>query len=208
MIQVKINIALKSLAIAGLIGLTSTFAIAEAKIGEPAPSFQAQDAQGKTQKLSDYKGKWVVLEWFNKGCPFVKKHYSSKNMQNLQAKYTQENVIWLTVNSSALGKQGHVDGPTALKDAADLGAKPTAIILDADGKVGKAYGAKTTPHMFVINPEQTLVYAGAIDNNDSANAKTIEGAVNYVAKALDAGMKNQKIEISSTKPYGCSVKYE
>ncbi len=199
---------IKSFMLAGLIALSSTVALAEAEVGKDAPAFEAKDADGKTQKLSDYKGKWVVLEWFNKGCPFVKKHYASKNMQKLQAKYTKKDVIWLTVNSSAAGKQGNVDGPTALKDAKKFEASPTAIVLDADGKVGKAYGAKTTPHMFVINPEQKVVYAGAIDDNESPNPKTISGAVNYVEKALDSGMKNQKIEVASSKPYGCSVKYQ
>lgn len=188
--------------------LVSSVAFSNAEVGKEAPAFTVKDALDKDQKLSDYKGKWVVLEWFNKGCPFVKKHYGSKNMQALQAKYKSQNVVWLTVNSSAPGKQGHVDGKTALSDAKDFGAEPTAILLDSDGKIGKAYGAKTTPHMFVINPQQQVVYAGAIDDNDSSNPAVIEKSKNYVAAALDSGLKGEKIAITNSKPYGCSVKYQ
>lgn len=198
---------LRRLALATVLMLGSSYALADAEVGKNAPSFSVKDANGKEQKLSDYKGKWVVLEWFNKGCPFVKKHYGSKNMQSLQKTYTGKDVVWFTVNSSAAGKQGHVDAKTALADAKEFGASPTAILLDNDGKVGKAYGAKTTPHMFVINPEQKVVYAGAIDDNDSSNPDVIPKSKNYVAAALDEGMAKKPITVSMTKPYGCSVKY-
>ncbi|RYZ52061.1 MAG: thioredoxin family protein [Proteobacteria bacterium] len=180
---------------------------ADAKIGEAAPSFEVKDANGKDQKLADYKGKWVVLEWFNKDCPFVKKHYGSQNMQKLQKDFTAKNVVWLTVNSSAKGKQGYADASQALKDASERGAAPTAILLDADGKVGKAYGAKTTPHMFIINPEQKVVYAGAIDDNDSSDPKVIEKSKNYVSAALTEGLAGKPITTASSRAYGCGVKY-
>lgn len=199
---------LKQALLSAALLLVPSFAFADAEVGKPAPEFEVKDAEGKTHKLADFKDKWVVLEWFNKGCPYVKKHYGSKNMQKLQEAYTKKGVIWLTVNSSAEGKQGHVDGKTAIKDAKKFKAVPSAILLDADGKVGKAYGAKTTPHMFIINPKQEVVYAGAIDDNDSPNPATISGARNYVENALDAGMSNKTIEVASSKPYGCSVKYK
>jgi peroxiredoxin len=180
---------------------------ADAIPGKPAPGFEVKDANGKDQKLSDYKGKWVVLEWFNKECPFVKKHYGSQNMQKLQKEFTGKNVVWLTVNSSAKGKQGYADASQALKDANERGAVPTAILLDSDGKVGKAYGAKTTPHMYVINPDQQVVYAGAIDDNDSSNPKDIEKSKNYVTAALTEGLAGKTITTASSRPYGCSVKY-
>ncbi len=189
------------------LALAPAAAFSEAIPGEAAPLFSAKDAMGKDQKLADYKGKWVVLEWFNKDCPFVKKHYSSKNMQKLQETYTAKGVVWLTVNSSAKGKQGFVDNKQALADAKDRGASPTAIILDSDGSIGKSYGAKTTPHMFVVDPQQKIVYAGAIDDKESTNPKDVPDAKNYVSAALDAGMNGKPIATAISKPYGCGVKY-
>ncbi len=188
--------------------LMSAPAFADAVPGKDAPGFEVKDATGKTQKLADYKGKWVVLEWFNKGCPFVRKHYGSNNMQNLQQTYEGKGVVWFTVVSSAKGKEGYVEPAEALADAKERHATPTAILMDSDGKVGKSYGAKTTPHMFVISPEQKVVYAGAIDDNDSSDPKVIPSSKNYVAAALDAGMSGKTVEKTSSRPYGCSVKYQ
>ncbi len=198
---------MKRMALVSTLLLLTGTAWAEAVPGKPAPAFEVKDASGSVKKLTDYKGKWLVLEWFNKDCPFVKKHYGSNNMQKLQASYTGKGVVWLTVNSSAKGKQGHADDKQALADAKERNAAPSAILLDADGQVGKAYGAKTTPHMFVINPEQQVVYAGAIDSNDSSDPKVIPSSKNYVAEALDAGLAGKPIATASTRPYGCSVKY-
>lgn len=179
----------------------------EIKVDAPAPAFSVKDQAGKNQTLADYKGKWVVLEWYNEQCPYVKKHYGSKNMQNLQKTYTEKGVAWLTISTSAKGKEGYVDPKKAKALYASAGMSSTALLLDSDGAMGNTYGALTTPHMFVINPEGTVVYAGAIDNNDSADPKTIQGAKNYVAAALDAGMGGNPIETKNSKPYGCSVKY-
>lgn len=191
--------------IAALLVASQTFA--DAVPGKTAPAFELKDALGKTHKLSDYSGKWVVLEWFNEGCPFVKKHYKSNNMQKLQEKYTGQKAVWLTILSSAKGKQGYYE-PSEVKDALMRHSfKGTAFLLDSAGTVGKAYGAKTTPHMYVINPKGEVAYAGAIDSNDSSDPEVIPTSTNYVAEALDAGMAGKKIATSSTKPYGCSVKY-
>lgn len=186
-------------------------ATADAVPGKAAPAFEVKDASGKTQKLSDYKGQWLVLEWFNKDCPYVKKHYdNSTNMQDLQKKYTgiaDKKVSWLTVISSVKGKQGHMTADAASKHFKAKKSATTAILLDETGAMGKAYGAKTTPHMFVINPEGNVVYAGALDNNDSASADVIPKSKNYVAEALDAALAGKPVATASTKPYGCSVKY-
>lgn len=180
---------------------------AEAVPGKPAPYFDVKDAKGKSHKLSDYAGRWTVLEWFNKDCPYVKKHYGAKNMQMLQADFVAKGVVWLTVNSSATGKQGYTTPEETLKVAKDNGSSASALLIDTDGKMGKAYGAKTTPHMFVIDPKGVVVYAGAIDNNDSSDPATIKGSVNYVKDALNQGMSGKKIEMASSRPYGCAVKY-
>jgi peroxiredoxin len=186
----------------------SNAAFAEAVVGKPAPAFETKDASGKVHKLSDYPKKWIVLEWFNKDCPYVKKHYGGGNMQKLQETYTGKGVIWLTVNSSAKGKQGYLEPSDALAVAKEKSMKSTATLLDPSGVVGKAYGAKTTPHMFVINPKGVVVYAGAIDNNDSADPSVIAKSKNFVADALDAGLSGKKIATASARPYGCNVKYE
>ena len=181
---------------------------AEPEVGEPAPAFTLKDTSGKTHSLSDYKGKFVVLEWFNEGCPFVKKHYTSGNMQKLQKEYTGKDVVWLSINSSAEGEQGHVTPETAPKTISDWKMDATKILLDHDGKVGKTYGAKTTPHMFVIDKEGKLVYQGAIDSKPTPNTADVNDAENYVKVALDNSMAGKPVENSSTKPYGCSVKYK
>lgn len=177
-------------------------------IGEAAPAFTLTDIDGKTHNLSDYAGKTVVLEWTNHECPFVIKHYDTKNMQKLQEEAAADGVIWLTVNSSAEGMQGHTTPEEAKAIIEKAGAKPTARLIDAEGTTGQAYGAKTTPHMYVINPEGKLVYMGAIDNNPSPRHDTVEGATNYVKLALAAVKEGKMPETTQTNPYGCAVKYQ
>lgn len=182
-------------------------ALAAVTPGQPAPEFSVKDATGKDVKLADYKGKWVVLEWYNKDCPFVKKHYGSGNMQKLQKLYTERGVTWLTVISSKEGKQGYLEPAKALIQAKAEKASPTAILIDSTGTVGKAFNAKVTPHMFVIDPQGKIVYNGAIDDNDSADPDVIPKSKNYVTSALDAAMAGKKVEVTTTQPYGCGVKY-
>jgi len=186
---------------------TATPAQAAVVVGQPAPDFTGTDTNGKAHKLSDFKGKVVVLEWTNPGCPFVVKHYDSGNMQKLQADATAKDVVWLSINSGAEGKEGHQTGEVGNAYIAEKGAKSTALIIDKTGEIGKLYDAKTTPHMFVIDKDGTLVYDGAIDSDDSFKPETIEGATNYVSAALAALESGTALEPSKTKPYGCSVKY-
>lgn len=183
-------------------------ALAATVIGQAAPEFTAVDSNGTSHNLSDFKGKTVVLEWTNDGCPFVQKHYETNNMQKLQKAYTDKGVVWLSIISSAAGEQGNVTGEQANKLTTDRNASPTAVLLDESGEVGKLYDAKTTPHMFVINPEGILVYHGAIDDNKSADHATVEGANNYVVAALDAVEKGEAVKTGETQPYGCFVKYK
>ncbi len=180
---------------------------AAAIVGKSAPELELRDADGKTVRLDSFKGKYVVLEWVNRQCPFVNKHYGSGNMQALQKKYTEKGVVWLSICSSAPGKQGYVEGPEAKAWMSEKKAAPTDFLLDPKGKAGKAYGAKTTPHMFVIDPKGKVVYNGAIDDKPSTNRADIETARNYLAAALDASMAGKKVEVAATQPYGCSVKY-
>lgn len=191
-----------------VLALSAAPALAAPEIGKAAPDFTATDSNGKEHKLSDYKGKIVVLEWNNPECPYVKKHYDAKNMQKLQEEKTTKGIVWLTVNSGAEGKQGHLTGAAANAYIAEKDAKQTAYLIDAKGEVGKAYEAKTTPHMFVIDKEGNLVYDGAIDDNDSANPADAATAKNYVSAAIDALEAGKTVETSKTKPYGCGVKYE
>lgn len=177
------------------------------KIGAMAPPIEAKDTKGQAIKLSDYLGKLVVLEWTNNGCPFVQKHYGANNMQALQKKYTDQGVVWISIVSSAPGKEGHVTPAEADKITADAGATITAKILDESGAIGHAYDAKTTPHMFVIDREGKIAYMGAIDNEPSPDPASIQGANNYVAAALDALIAGRPVETPETKPYGCGVKY-
>lgn len=203
-------VARMRLALAGL-GLAALFLVpaqAEAsRIGKAAPAFELQDANGRTRTLTEFAGKTVVLEWTNAGCPFVRKHYDSGNMQALQKKWTEKGVVWLTVNSSASGKQGHVDGAGAKKEIAANAAQPTAYLLDPSGKVGKAYGATATPHMYVIDAKGNLVYGGAIDDKPSADQADIPSAKNYVDAALTSVLAGEKVETGSTRAYGCAMKY-
>lgn len=193
-------------AVALAFAAAQSFAVAEP--GKAAPEFSETDAAGKTHSLGDYQGEWLVLEWYNKDCPYVRKHYDTNNMQGLQQAYASKGVNWLTVISSAEGKQGYLTPAQAQTVATEAGLKASApFLLDSDGSMGKAYGAKTTPHMFIINPEGQVVYAGAIDDNDSANPAVIADSENYVASALDAALAGKAIAIASSRAYGCSVKY-
>lgn len=200
---------LSFLAMLGAIGLVACLPTAKASpvVGEPAPNFTAVDTNGVSHSLSDFKGKNVVLEWSNHECPFVVKHYSVGNMQKIQKQASDNGTIWLTIVSSAEGKQGAVTPVEANKITKEAGANPTAKFLDKSGEIGKLYDAKTTPHMFVINKEGVLVYAGAIDSDSSFEPSSIEGATNYVTEALKSLEAGEPIKMASTKPYGCSVKY-
>ncbi|MFM8269926.1 MAG: redoxin domain-containing protein [Pseudomonadota bacterium] len=189
-----------------LIGLFSASGFG-ALIGKPAPDFSLTGTDGKTWRLADQKGKTVVLEWFNENCPFVQKHYSSGNMQKLQKEYVGKGVVWMTLVSSAPGKQGHVSATQLGQDLTRLKAESTVGLVDPTGVAGKAFDAKTTPHLFVINSAGILVYDGAIDDNSSADPKTIAGAKNYLSSALNSVLKGQPVQEAITKPYGCSVKY-
>ena len=189
------------------LALGAVQAWAQAAVGAPAPSFTLTDTKGAAHALADFAGKPVVLEWTNPDCPFVKKHYGVKNMQALQAKYIAQGVVWLSVCSSASGKQGHYPADEWNRILAEQGSTATALLLDPDGQVGRAYGAKTTPHLFVVDAAGTLVYDGAIDDNPSTDSADIPGARAYVAEALDAVLAGAPVPVAQTKPYGCSVKY-
>lgn len=194
--------------VAALALVLPLFANAAAVPGKAAPDFSVKDAEGKTHSLADYKGDWLVLEWFNKDCPYVKKHYGSNNMQSLQEKYTDKDVKWLTIISSAEGKQGYLTAEEAVKEAKSHKLASSApFLLDTDGKMGKAYDAKTTPHIFIINPEGVVVYAGAIDDNDSANPAVIPDSKNYVTAALDEALAGKPVSTPVSRPYGCTIKY-
>lgn len=177
--------------------------------GVAAPDFKLKgtSAKGKEITLSDFKGKIVVLEWLNHGCPFVRKHYDSGNMQALQKKYTSQNVVWFSIISSAEGKQGHVDADGAIKEKMKYKSSATDILLDTDGKVGQLYEAKTTPHMYIIGKDGLLQYQGAIDDKPDTDRESIASAKNYVAQAMDEIIAGKKVTVPATKSYGCSVKY-
>lgn len=177
------------------------------RAGSPAPNFTGVDSNGKKHQLSDFKGKVVVLEWTNHECPFVKKHYETNNMQKIQQQTTGKGAVWLSIVSSAPGQQGHVTAQKANELTKSRKAKPTAVILDADGKIGRFYNARTTPHMYVLGKDGTLQYTGAIDNNPSKNPQDVASAKNYVTAAVDSILKGQPVGTATTQPYGCSVKY-
>ena len=194
-----------------LLGLCAVLGLASgayaARVGDAAPDFSGTDTHGQTHKLTDYKGKFVVLEWTNNGCPYTQKHYVSGNMQALQKQWTGKGVVWLTILSSAPGQQGYM---TATQENAYLEqehATPTAAILDPQGLIGHLYSAKTTPHMFVIDPTGKLVYEGAIDDHATTDAGDVAASKNYVSAALSAALAGQPVATAYTRPYGCSVKY-
>jgi len=177
------------------------------KVGEPAPDFKATDSNGQRDELSSYRGKYVVLEWHNNGCPYTRKHYDSGNMQRLQKEWTSRGVIWFTVISSAPGQQGYVTAEQENEYLKRMNAVPTAALLDPQGEVGRLYAAKTTPHMFIINPAGVLIYDGAIDSKASTDQSDIPTATNYVSQALDEAMAGKAVSTPTSRPYGCSVKY-
>ena len=187
---------------------TAGFALEPPAVGSAAPDFSIPDAKGQTHSLSQYKGKYVVLEWFNPECPFVKKHYSSGNMQKLQEEYTNKGVTWLTIDSNAPGTEGNITPEEAQKITASWKTHQTALLLDPEGKAGRAYGAKNTPNMVIINPEGKISYEGAIDSKESMNPADIPNSTNYVKAALDESLTGKPVTTSHTKPYGCSVKYK
>lgn len=177
------------------------------RVGEAAPDFTGTDSHGQSHKLSDYRGKFVVLEWTNNGCPYTRKHYDSGNMQTLQKEWTAKGVIWLTVLSSAPGEQGYMTAAQENAYMAKMHAAPTAAILDPTGAIGHEYEAKTTPDMYVIDPSGKLIYSGAIDDHPTTDTSDIKESKNYVAAALTAAMAGQQVAVAYTRPYGCSVKY-
>lgn len=188
------------------LGLSHT-AVYAVQLDKVTPDFTLNSASGATVSLSDYQGKIVVLEWTNHLCPYVQKHYDSDNMQSLQRKYTASNVVWLSIISSAPGKQGYVDGQTANGLTSSRNAAPTHVLFDPEGTVGRQYGARTTPHMYIIDKDGILRYAGGIDNIQSANPADIEKATNYVDAGLTSLLAGKSIAKKSSPPYGCSVKY-
>lgn len=190
-----------------LLALAATPLFGKAVVGEPAPDFTLTDSNGKAESLAQFKGKTVVLEWNNPDCPFVGKHYKSGNMQKQQADATAAGVVWLTVNSSATGKQGDLDGAGANAYVAKVGAKQTAYLLDPLGSAGHAYGARTTPHMYVIDPQGILRYMGGIDSIRSTDVEDIGKATQYVPQALSELKAGKPVSVPVSEPYGCSVKY-
>jgi peroxiredoxin len=178
-----------------------------ARVNAPAPDFTATDSHGQTHSLDKYKGKYVVLEWHNQGCPFTRKHYDSGNMQALQKEWTGKGVVWFTVISSPPGSQGYVTAPQENEYLAKMHAAPTAALLDPDGKLARLYAAKTTPDMYVIDPQGKLIYSGAIDNRPTPDERDIQGADNYVTDALTSAMAGRIVAMPYTRAYGCSVKY-
>ncbi|HEY4354812.1 MAG TPA: redoxin domain-containing protein [Acidobacteriaceae bacterium] len=177
------------------------------KPGETAPNFQGKDSNGNTQTLTQYKGKYVVLEWANQGCPFEQKHYKSGNMERLQKEWTAKGVVWLSVISSAPGQQGYVSPAEENDYLKKMSAAPTAAILDPSGTIGRMYAAKTTPHMFVIDPQGKLIYEGAIDDQPTPDPDSLKGAHNYLNQALNEAMAGKPVTTPVTQAYGCSVKY-
>lgn len=178
-----------------------------AKVGEAAPEFAAVDSNRKPVSLAQFKGKVVVLEWHNQDCPFVVKHYKSGNLQKLQKEWTQKGIVWLSIISSAPGKQGHVDEAGANKDVEAQKAAPTATLLDPKGEIGRLYAAKTTPHMFIIGKDGKLLYNGALDDKPTTDVADVATAKNYVTQALTEIQAGKPVSTPTTPPYGCSVKY-
>jgi peroxiredoxin len=185
----------------------STSAFASAPPGQPAPGFTLTDLAGKTVNLADYKGKTVVLEWHNFECPFVQKHYRSGNMQSLQKRYASD-VVWLAVSSTARTAFDYIEPAKVSKQLTEFGAVPARFLMDESGAVGMSYGARTTPHMYIIDPSGKVVYNGAIDDKRSTNVEDVKTAKNYVVAALEEMKAGKPVTVASTTPYGCSVHYQ
>ena len=209
MLKTRTFLTSSILTIVALCGILSQpmNSLAEAVVGSPAPHVSGKDSTGKEVTLQSLKGKIVVLEWFNPGCPFVKKFYKNGDMQKIQQELASKGVVWLTISSSASGKSGYLTPEAAETTRAELGMKSSSLVLDHDGAIGKAFGARTTPHMFVVNSDGILAYAGAIDSEASTSSDDIAGATNYVLNAVNALQAGKQVEPASTDPYGCSVKY-
>ncbi|MEA3162642.1 MAG: hypothetical protein QOE88_460 [Verrucomicrobiota bacterium] len=205
--MVKIEMIKTLLITCGLLAVTAGLSLAETEVGKTAPNFSLPDTNGKTHSLADLKGKYVVLEWYQPDCPFVRKHYRSGNMQALQKEYTAKGVTWLSIDSSAPGEEGNYPASKLNEISAQDSAARTALLLDPSGEVGRLYGAKTTPDMYVIDPSGILVYKGAIDNKRSTDLADVKTATNYVKVALEAVMAGKTVATTATQPYGCSVKY-
>lgn len=195
-------------ALAASASLLAGTAHAAAAVGQPAPAFTLTDTSGKTRTLAEFKGKTVVLEWTNPGCPFVRKHYDSANLPGLQKEFTAKDVVWLAVNSTEKAASDYLPPQQLARWIQDKSGAPTATLMDEEGSVGKAYGARTTPHMYIVNPQGTLVYAGGIDSIASARASDIQTATNYVRQGLNEALAGKPISQAQTAPYGCTIKYK
>ena len=196
-----------SLMMVAVLLLAAALLALAAKVGEPAPDFTATASNGKTYRLSDYRGKFVVLEWHNNGCPYTRKHYTTDNMQQLQKEWIARGVVWFTIISSSPGKQGYMTASEENDYLAKMHAAPTAALLDPTGAIGHLYDARTTPQMIIIDPQGVVIYDGAIDDRPTADVSDIAGATNYVSAALKQAMEGKPVAIPTTRPYGCSVKY-
>ncbi|RVU49577.1 thioredoxin family protein [Rubrivivax rivuli] len=205
--MLNLKLAATTLAAFAVLGFAAGNAAATATVGQPAPAFTATDASGKTVSLADFKGKHVVLEWVNPGCPFVVKHYKSQNMQGTQKEATAKGVVWLAVSSTAPDSKDYKKPAELAQWMQGEKAAATATLMDDDGKIGRAYGARTTPHMYIVDPAGTLVYAGGIDDKPSSNPADIPGAKNFVKAALAETLAGKPVTQANTRPYGCSVKY-
>jgi peroxiredoxin len=198
---------MRRFALAAALALAALPAAAASVVGQPAPDFSAPDLHGKPVRLADFRGKYVVLEWTNPECPYVRRHYNSGNMPALQKEVATRGVVWLAINSSSQASGEFTPPENMAKWIADKGAAPRATLIDKDGKVGRLYGARTTPHMYVVDPQGKLIYAGAIDDKRWASAEDTKSARNYVRAALEESMAGKAVSVAATTPYGCSVKY-
>ncbi|MFM9881030.1 MAG: thioredoxin family protein [Burkholderiaceae bacterium] len=188
--------------------LSATLAQAAATVGQPAPDFSATDLSGKTVKLSDFKGKHVVLEWVNPNCPFVKKHYNSDNMQAVQKEATSKGVVWLAINSTERQSQDYMTPAQLSAWVKEKSSPMTAMLMDEDGNIGKNYAARTTPHMYIVSPQGTLIYAGGIDSIPSGRVDDIKTATNYIKQGLNEALAGKPLSVATSAPYGCTVKYK
>lgn len=202
------GVVVPALAMVAAMSAYPSAVVAAPSVGAPAPAFSATDSNGIDHALADYSGRVVVLEWTNHDCPYVGKHYGAGNMQALQKQATADGIVWLSVISSAPGTQGHVSGAEANRLTTSRDAAPTAVLLDPEGTIGRAYDARTTPHMYVIDADGTLVYMGGIDDRPTTDPADLDGATNYVSAALADLAAGREVAVKTSRPYGCSVKYK